>query len=328
MRLSGHRPALAGALLAASLAASLAAGCGGTDSSGDGGPERRTLTVAALPLVDDAAVHIAQKQGLFEAEGLNVRIRPVQQSIQALPALAKGDIDLIAGANYVTFLQAHEKGTLRLRIVAEAATLTPNLMNVLVAKDSPIRTAKDLEGRKVAVNILNNIQGLTLDAILQAGGVDPSGIGYTAVPFPQMGAALQKGQVDAVHVVEPFLTDIRRKLGARVVVNGGGRPVTDLPISGYVSTQAFVTENPKSAAAFQRAILKAQRAAAGDRKRVEEVLPGYARIDREVAAAMTLPGYPTTLDAARLQRVADLMVSAGLLKQKPDVRTLLLRPPS
>ncbi|WP_242886162.1 ABC transporter substrate-binding protein [Actinomadura litoris] len=325
MRQSGRRSVLLGALL---LVASLAVGCGDSDdSSGSSkGLEKKTLTVASLPLVDGAALHIAQKQKLFEAEGLKVQIKPVQQSIQALPALAKGDVDLIAGANYVSFLQANEKGTLKLSIVAEGATLTSNMMNVLVKSDSKIKTAKDLEGKKVAVNILNNIQSLTLNAILKANNVDASKVTYVAIPFPQMAAALEKGQVDAVHIVEPFLSDTQKKQGARVAVDGGSEPVTGLPISGYVSTQDFTSKNPKTAAAFQRAIMKAQGIATGDRKRVEEVLPGYARIDSQVASVITLPGYPTTLNTTRMQRVVDLMTTAGLLKQKPDLKSILFQP--
>jgi NitT/TauT family transport system substrate-binding protein len=328
MRQSGRARRLSVVLGAFALVTSLVTGCGDSDSSGGAGLEKDTLTVAALPLVDGAALHIAQKQKYFEAEGLKVNIKPIAQSIAALPALAKGEVDLIAGANYVSFLQAQEKGTLKISIVAEAATLRPNMMNVLVNPDSPIRTAKDLEGKTVAVNILNNIQSLTLNAILKANNVDATKVKYVAVPFPQMGTALQKKQVDAVHIVEPFLSDVQKKLGARVVVNGGGEPVTDTPVSGFIGTQDFATKYPKSAAAFQRAIIKGQQAAASDRKRVEEVLPGYARIEPQVASVITLPGYPTSVNATRIQRIVDLMTSAGLLKQKPDLKSVLFQPTS
>lgn len=317
-----------GALAALLMAGSLITGCGGDDDSGSGGNglEKKTITVAALPLVDGAALHIGLKQKMFEAEGLKVQVKPIQQSIQALPALTKGDVDVIAGANYVTFFQAHEKGTLKLSILAEAAALTSNMMNVLVKPDSPIKTAKDLEGKKIAVNIPNNIQSLTLNAILTANNVDPSKVQYIQVPFPQMGAALEKDQIDAIHVVEPFLSDTQKRLGARVVVNGGGEPVTGVPISGYVTTQEFVSKYPKTSAAFQRAMLKAQQAAAGDRKQVEEVLPGYARIEPQVASVITMPDFPSSVNITRLQRIVDLMVTGDLLKTKPDLNTIVFQP--
>jgi NitT/TauT family transport system substrate-binding protein len=304
-------------------------GCGGSKSNDTSGLEKKTITVASLPLVDAAGLHIAVKQKYFEAEGLKVNIKPVAQSILALPALKNGQVDVIAGGNYVTFLQANDTGQLKLRILADGAAQAPRFMELLVPKDSPIKQPKDLEGKTVAVNIPNNIQSLTFNEVLKANNVDPTKIKYVKVAFPEMGAALQKKQVDAVHTGEPFGTDIQRKQGARMVLDGGGAPVTGLPVSGYLSTQDFVTKYPKTAAAFQRAIEKAQQLASGDRKKVEEVLPGYAKgIDAQAASVLSLPGFPTSSNPTRLQRLIDLMKQNNMLQSTPDPKTLLFTPSS
>lgn len=107
---SGTRTAAAAA---APLMLMAVTACGDDGDSASGAGGRETVTVAALPLIDDAALYIARDRGLFEEEGLDVRIQQIQQSLQALPALAKGQIDMVASANYVTYLQAHEKGTRR-----------------------------------------------------------------------------------------------------------------------------------------------------------------------------------------------------------------------
>ena len=200
--------------LACLLTTALLTACGGskTSSSGDG-LEKKTITVASLPLVDAAGLQIAVKQKFFEAEGLHVQIKPVAQSIQALPALKNGQLDVIAGANYVTFLQAYAQGALKLSIIADGAAEASRFMQLLVMPDSPIKQPKDLEGKTVAVNILNNIQSLTFNEVLKANNVDPSKVKYRAVQFPLMGAALQKGQVDAVHTGEPFGTNFQRSWG-------------------------------------------------------------------------------------------------------------------
>ncbi len=316
-------------ILACLLTAALVTACGDskTSSAGDG-LEKKTITVASLPLVDVAGLHIAVKQKYFQDEGLTVQIKPVQQSIQALPALKNGQVDVIAGANYTTFLQANAAGALKLRILADASSEAPRFMALLVKSNSKIKQPKDLEGKTVAVNILNNIQSLTLNEILKANNVDPTKVKYVAIPFPMMGAALQKGQVDAVHTGEPFGTNLQRTLGARMVVDGGGPPVTELPVSGYVSTQEFVQKYPKTAAAFQRAIQKAQQLATSDRKKVEEVLPGYAHVDAQTAAVLSLPNYPTSLNPTRLQRLPDLMLKDGLLKSRVDMKSLVFAPPA
>ncbi|MGJ5756090.1 NitT/TauT family transport system substrate-binding protein [Streptomyces puniciscabiei] len=308
------------ALVAA--AALLLVGCdsGGKAHPGDG---RQQLTVAALPLTDSAALYLARDRGLFAKEGLDVRIQPVQQSIQALPALLKGQVDVIASANYVTYFQAYEKGTLDLRIVAEGVRIAPHMMDVLVPRDSALRSPADLAGKKVAVAVLNNIQSLTLNAILDARHAGRPV--YRQILFPQMGPALQRGQVDAAHVVEPFDTAVQGELGARVLLDGGSGPAQGLPASGYITTAGFVKQNPKAAAGFRRAVEAASKLAAEDPGAVRTELPKYAKVTAEQAKSIHLPAYPATADPAALRRLIALMRTQGLLKQDVDPTPLLVK---
>ncbi|MGP3776318.1 ABC transporter substrate-binding protein [Streptomyces sp. SDT5-1] len=313
------------AAVAVTVLALLVSSCGGSDTndgSGDGGDDSQ-VTVAALPLTDSAALYIARDRGLFKKEGLDVRIQPVQQSIQALPALSKGQVDVIASANYVTFLQAQEKGTLDVRILAEGVRTAPHMMDVLVPKDSPLKKAADLKGKKVAVNILNNIQTLTLDAILEKRGAGPPA--YRQIAFPQMGAALEKGQVDAVHAVEPFDSAIQDELKARVLVDGGASPVESMPISGYVTTARYAKQHPDTAAKFQRAIEAASKIADEDPAAVRKVLPTYTKVKPAQAESMGLPAYPPTTEPEQLQRLVELMRKQGLLKKDVDPATLVVK---
>ena len=299
-------------------------GCGSSESDSTGGLEKDSLTIAALPLLDVAALHIADERKMFEAEGLKVDIQPIATSLAALPALKNGQLDVIAGANYVTFLQAHQQGTLKLRILAAGAAVAPKFMQVVVKSGAPLRSVRDLAGHTVAVNILNNIQSLTLNEILSANGVDPATVKYRAVPFPVMDKALANGDVDAVHTAEPFGTVIQKKVSGRMLIDAGQAPVTGLPVSGYIGTEEFVTKYPRTAAAFRRAIEKAQAVAADDPAAVQRVLPGYAKVDAATAATLCLPAYPRTTGSADLQRLADLMVKQGLLKSSLDVGGVIL----
>lgn len=296
----------------------------GGSSAGGGGLEKKSLVVAGLPLTDAAGLQLAVRRKLFEKEGLSVRVQPVQQSVQALPALAKGQVDVIAGANYVNFLQAREKGTLQTRFLAEGARSAPHMMDVLVRSDSTIRKPQDLKGKRVAVNILNNIQSLTLDGILKkenAGRPD-----YRQIPFPQMATVLERGQVDAVHVVEPFRTDLMRKLKTRTVVDGAAPPADGMPLSGYATTQSFVDKYPRTAAAFARAVEAGQALAAKDDKAVAGVLPDYTKIKADEAAAIELPEFPASSSTGALDRLIGTMREQRLLTKDVKAADVLYRP--
>jgi NitT/TauT family transport system substrate-binding protein len=324
--MSQHRLRAATSLVVLLLATSLAGACGDSapDRGGGSGLERPTIKVAMLSLVTNAPYYIAVKEKFFEAEGLKVETEPVQQSTQAYPALKTGGIDLVF-ANDASMLLGHDKGDLRISLIAEGTTLTPKFMAVLVMPQSPIRSIADLADRSVTVHVLNNIQAITLNAIAAANGLDPARIRYRQVVFPQMAAVMQKGEVDAIHVNEPFQSDARLKLGARMVVDGGAAPVTGLPMDGYFALESWAKRYPRTAAAFQRALQRAQ-AVAADRGRVEAIVPTYIRnLDPEVVKSLTMPGFPTSNDPARLQRLIDLMKQQGRLTNRLDAATIVFR---
>ncbi|WP_433376768.1 ABC transporter substrate-binding protein [Actinoplanes sp. CA-142083] len=310
------------------LLASLLVACGDSDDpqASGSGLEKSKIKVAMLSLVTNAPYYIAVKEKLFEAEGLTVETQPVQASPQAYPALKNGAIDLVF-ANDASMLLGHDKGDLPINLIAEGTTLTPKFMAVLVMPGSPIKSIKDLAGHSVSVHVLNNIQAITLNAIAKQNGVDPAQIQYRQVVFPQMAATMQKGDLDAIHVNEPFLTDAEVKLGARMAVDGGAAPVTGIPMDGYFALDGWSKKYPKTAAAFQRALAKAQGIAAGDRTKVEEVLPSYIRnVDPAVAKKLTMPGFPTANDPQRLQKLIDLMKEQGQLTNRIDATTIVFQP--
>lgn len=316
------RPVLpATAVLAAG--ALLLSACGGGTKGGNG-LEKTKLNVAGLAVVDDAPLYIAAAKGLFKKEGLDVKVTTLTQSTQAIPGLLRGDIDIDLGGNFVSFLQAAAKGVIKLRILADGFHCAPDVVPVLAMPGSKIRTAADLKGRKVAVNITNNVQSMLINAVLRSKGVSPATVKYVQVPFPDMGTALQKGQVDAVSAVEPFATADKGALHARKVVDSCTGPTAGAPLSGAFATESFVNKNPKTVAAFQRAYRAAARMAA-DRDLVRRTLPTYTKINASTAKAIAFGTFPTTLSAAPVQRVADLMRTDHLLTAPLDVSGMIVK---
>jgi NitT/TauT family transport system substrate-binding protein len=296
---------------------------GGTASSG--GLEKSTITVAALPIVDTVGLFIAKKEGFFQQEGLSVNVKTVAQSTAAISAMLAGSVDVIGGGNYVSFFEGDAHGAFKIRILVDGTSCGHHTFSVLAMPKSGIKSPADLAGKTVAVNLLNNIQTLMLNAVLKADNVDPTKVHYVVIPFPNMATALQTGKVDAISVVEPFLTGAEQSLGATEVMDQCVGAESGMPLSGYFATQAWAQKYPNTARAFQRAVDKGQALADSNRALVEQVLPTYTKINTKAAALIALNSFPTTLDAMRLQRVANLMQSGGLLTTQFNVAPLLFR---
>jgi len=324
--------------VAASLAiAVLAAACSSSSSTSSSGTSTSTstsspssskletthLTIGALPVVDTAGLYLALKNGYFKQAGLDVTVTPIQQSTAALPDMLHGTVDIVAGANYVSWFQADAKGTASLKVLASGTVCTPTTFGVLALPSSHITKPADLAGKTVAVNLTNNVQTLTTDVMLKAAGVNPSSVHYVVIPFPDMITALTAHRVDAISAVEPFAAGAKAA-GAQMVLSECQGATASFPLSGYFATSAWVQSHPNTARAFQQALQKGQAYAGTNPASIRSILPTYTKITSAAAAKLDLNTYPSTLDAAPMQRIVTMMVSGGLLTKPLDVNSLLL----
>jgi NitT/TauT family transport system substrate-binding protein len=312
------------------LAVLVLAACGGSGgsasgSSSPGGPEKTHLTVGALPIVDDAPLFLAIKKGYFRQQGLTVTPQIITQSTLALPDMLHGTVDIIGGGNYVSYFEGQAQGSFSIRVLTAATACQPSSFAVVALPGSGITGPAGLAGKTIAVNLTNNIQTLMTGAVLKADGVSAASVKYVAIPFPDMATALKAHRVDAISVVEPFLTAAEQSIGARVVMSECAGPTATFPLSGYFATTAWTRQYPKTARAFQRAMAKAQALAASDPAAVKQILPTYTKITAAAAQHINLNTFPATTDPAQLQRVANLMLTGGLVKTKFSVQPLIFR---
>jgi NitT/TauT family transport system substrate-binding protein len=314
--------------LAASLAAAVtaaAAACGTPASATGPGPEKPDITVAALPIVANAPVYIAQQDGLFARAGLHVTIKPVAQSTAATADLLHGSVDVITGANFVSFFKAQAAGVLSLKILSEEATCAPNANEIVVPPHSPITKPADLAGRTIAVNISNDIQTMTTNEILKADDVTTARIRYVVIPFPDMATALAAHRIDAAYEVEPFLSEAEAKIGAVPVLDNCTGPTAGIPIGGAITTTAWAQNYPRTARAFQHAMAQAAALADTNRALIEQVVTRDIHVSKQIAAIITVGQFPTSVNTAQIQRTADQMREGGLLAKPLNVAALIFR---
>jgi NitT/TauT family transport system substrate-binding protein len=286
-----------------------------------GGPGGGALRVGVLPIVGAAPLTLAVEQGLFAAGGLTVTAEPVQSGAVALPALVAGDLDVLF-SNHVSTIAARSQN-LDVMIIAEASRARPDTFAVVTLPDSPVRLPADLAGNPLGVNALNNIAALTVSAVLGAQGIAPEQLTFVEIPFPDMTNALVNGRVKAAFLPEPFLSEARRTLAVRTILDPCSGPTADLPIDGYVVTSGFAEQHPDTVRAFRDALAEAQRRCA-ERAVLEPLLVSSARVAPETAARISASAYPTTTEPAQIQRVADLMLRFGALTAPVDVDQLVV----
>lgn len=174
------------------------------------------------------------------------------------------------------------------------------------------------------MNVVNNIQTLATNAILKADGVTGKPT-YVAIPFPEMAAALKAHRVDAISVVEPFISGAKHAIGAVTVMSECQGPTANIPVSGYYTTAAWAQKYPNTARAFERAMTEAQTYANANPQAVKAIIPSFVKITPAAADAVALGIFPPTIDTSALQRLADLMYSNGMLASPLQVSSIIFK---
>ena len=307
---------LAAVGLAVGLAAcSSSSGSSVTATSGSA-PEMTNIKVGILSASDDAPVLIAIKKGFFKQQGLNVSYT-IMPATNASTALLQSHTVQFAIMNYVGMFQ-QEKAfpSLNLRIVADNVQTSPGLFDFMVAKNSKITSLADLKGKKLSVPSAGvfSFPQLSLDILGKPYGVNASSVTDVAIPFPAAPAALASGKVDAAFTTEPFITLMEQTTGAKVLVDMLSGPLAGFPVSAWGTTDYYTKNDPKTVAAFARAIQQATSLAASNPQVVRQALPDFIKgMKPALASVIVLPTFNTSLSLARMQRVANAMESLGQL---------------
>lgn len=285
-------------------------------------PELSHIKVGVVPSVESAPVYVALAKHYFEEEGLTVEPMVISGASAAVPMVGSGQLDLTQ-TDYSTVFKSNEGGW-QLKIVSSLHRAAPGSFAVVVNARSKIRTVSDLKRKTIAVPNLKGLESLALASVLKKAGLTQGDVIQSPELDPGMLDAMDQGLFDAALVVEPFVTLGRDTKHIRIVADAMTGEFANLYTAGMAATEAWTRLNPRTLAAFQRALARAQRLIASDPQQVRDVLPLYTRISRATAASVTLGSYPAELDLTELQRVADLARAYKWLKHPADLRSAVV----
>jgi NitT/TauT family transport system substrate-binding protein len=325
LRTRVHRwvPALAAATLVLS-ACGGGGDDGGTASGGSASGELREVSVGMLPILPTAALYAGIEQGFFEEHGIEITIETGQGGAALLPAVMSGNLEF-ATSNPVSLLQARQE-TLDVRVIGHWTSALSSgdgdVNGVVAAADSGIESAADLAGKSVAVNTLNGMGGLTIREAVRQDGGDPDAVDFVEMPFPDMPAALDGGNVDAVWVPEPFLTTLQ-DAGDVVATYASKESVEGHPTQLFFTSGQLMESDPRLVEDFTAALEETLAYADENPDAVKAAVSEFLELPAEVLDRVRLEEFGTDLRRPQIARLGELMVEDGLLDGEADVDGLL-----
>ncbi|MFD4694404.1 ABC transporter substrate-binding protein [Streptomyces sp. NPDC058463] len=308
----------------AALLVSTTAACGSSDPSTSSKGGKAAVKVGVIPIVDVAPVYLGKEKGFYSKRGIDLTLVGAQGGAAIVPGVVSGQFQF--GFSNVTSLMIAADKNVPVKAVANGVASTGkdggDFAGIVVKGNSPLKTAKDLEGKKVAVNTLKNIGDTSVRESVRKAGGDPSKVGFVELPFDQMPAALDGGQVDAAWVVEPALATVKGK-GGRVIASNFVDLAPDLTVALYFTSQQYAQKNPELVKKFQEATRESLAYADSHPDEVRKVLTTYTKIPESTLQAMTLPKWPAEPNRASLETLGRLGERDGLLSGTPDLDALL-----
>ena len=201
---------------------------------------------------------------------------------------------------------------------------------VMVRKDSPAQSLRDLRGKKFAIPSKYSNQNLVIRKVMEDQGVSPDEIQFVEMPPPDMPGALAVKAIDAYFVGEPHC--------ARAELDGTGRVLYHVKdiwpkfISCcLVVTEKLIDEKPDVVRDLVRGIAESGEWAETHRLEAAKVAsPFFRQNEKVVQYVLTQPpdrvSYRMlTPDDDDLQQIMDMGLKAGVLEKRVPMSELIDR---
>ena len=298
-------------------AAIVAAGASSALQSATG---QEKIRLGVLPFSESLAAVIADKNGYFKEEGLTVELTKFDSGALSVPVLQSGRMEIVLSSTISTF-QAIEQG-LDAMVLAPGAvvrTAPPDTTVALIVRKDSIRDAKELEGKRVAVNVIKSTAWLHVVAALDKRGVDHTKVRFVEVPFPQMNDPLLNGQVDAVVQVEPFRSALMASGKTEILAWPYVETAPNTDITQYIALKPWVEKNRATAAKFVRAIAKGAQFAAANEAATREINQQFTNLNPALKDKVLLPRLGSEINLKEMTHTTEMMRKYGLLKAPVDL---------
>jgi ABC-type nitrate/sulfonate/bicarbonate transport system substrate-binding protein len=270
-----------------------------------------TTRVIGLPIDTGLEVQYAQAAGLVDQSGLSLHVENLYAGAAVQAAIAGGAAD-IGLTNVSSLATAREKG-LPLVMIAPAALYTSKEATsvLMVALDSTLRTARDLNGKTIAVNGLKSISQLGPEIWIDKNGGDSTTVHFIDMPFAEMPQALATHRIDAALVAEPQATAATKE--ARRFANVYDAIGTRFLITAWFSTASWVSSNPDLARKFAALIYRAAAWSNTHHAQTADVLVSITKLDPATVRAMPRVVFDESADPASIKPHLDAALKYGLI---------------
>jgi len=258
------------------------------------------VRIGTLPYMSNAVIKIAEAEGFFAEQGLEVELVEFRSANDFIPMLIKGELDVATPSLAAGIFNGIARGG-NLRIVLPLTDFAiQNCSSIaFLARQLDVQaeiyanTAR-WKGAEIALTSGGgpNTATYVLAQALGQGGLDLTDIQLKTIDLVVQGEALRSGQVDIVYAVEPWVTRMLADDDIGLLLPA--EPFTPGLASSMIVYGARLVTNPDIGNRFAIAYLKGVRQyLQGKTPRNVELVAEYTKLDPELVEQVCWPHIPS-----------------------------------
>lgn len=281
------------------------------------------VRVGYTAVSDFASVFVAKEQGIFAKQGIDAELTLVAINSTLPAALVSRSLD-VGGMTPPVLLQAIA-ADIKLTVVSGVSATTDVLTFGAMARTGlTIKSAKDVEGKKVGVPGLGATLHILFVRWLKNQGVDPKQVTFVETPFPVHADALKAGTVDVVVTAQPNIDRIVNTSVGSMFVDLGA-DIKGRPGAYWVAASAWVQANPAVAKNFREAIREAGVLIDSNAALAREDIAKYVKLPPQIIATLPLPKVVADVNTADIDWWAGVLTDQNLIDKKLNAASFVAK---
>lgn len=265
------------------------------------------------------SLFIAEKDGLFAAEGIRIQWVPVRTGAEGIALLSQEQLDVSAGGVSPAFFNGISRG-LAVRIVADKGHIGgprggAPVMMVRRGLAGAVKTVSDLVGRRIAISGPGDVGHYLWHRILTQHGLALSQVTLMTIPLPSYVAALEGGSIDAA-LLNPPLDKAAAEAGIAFPLGDVGTIVPGEPLAFLFFGPSFLERRKPVGVRFMTGYLRAlRRYNEGPTARNIATVAEYTKVEPTLVRRSGWIGMrgDGLVDVAKVRRLQDWMFAVELI---------------
>lgn len=281
------------------------------------------LRIATSPLDAAGEAYYAQDMGFFKDAGLDTQIQQINSGAAIAGAVAGNAAD-IGFSNMISIAAAYKRNV-PFTLIAPASLYSDKdpTSVLMVPKSSPLKTAKDLNGKTFGTVGLKTITEYAPRLWMDKNGGDSTTIKFVEMSMPQMLEAFAANRIDAGIIAEPFIAQAKNV--GRILADAYDAVAPRYLIGVWFAMAPWASAHTDLVKRFQQAMTRTAQWANGHTKQSGEILAKYGKFDEDVLKRMLRVVYSPRFNVAEMQPVIELAARYGGIPESFKIEDMIFK---